>query len=96
MDKPFFVSHAMCNYDILFSPCSHDYPSLVLCEFQIHVVPSRAMRCMSKRSPELVITSALIKAKVWKMELCNFVEYLEVPLIVIIAVFLHFIGSIVA
>jgi len=54
------------------------------------------MRCMSKRSPELVITSDLIKAKVWKMELCNFIEYLEVPLIVIIAVFLHFIGSIVA
>jgi len=51
---------------------------------------------MSKRSPELVITSALIKAKVWKMELCNFIEYREVPLIVIIAVFLHFIGSIVA
>jgi hypothetical protein len=54
------------------------------------------MRCMSKKNPELVITSALIKAKVWKMELCNFIEYLEVPLIVIIAVFLHLIGSIVA
>jgi hypothetical protein len=40
---------------------------------------------MSKRSLELVITSALIKAKVWKMELCNFIEYLEVSLIVIIA-----------
>jgi hypothetical protein len=30
------------------------------------------------------------------MELCNFIEYLEVPLIVIIAVFLHFTGSTVA
>jgi hypothetical protein len=37
-----------------------------------------------------VITSALIKAKVWKMELCNFIECLEVPLIVIIAMFLSF------
>jgi hypothetical protein len=30
------------------------------------------------------------------MELCNFIKYLEVPLIVIIAMFLHFIGSILA
>jgi hypothetical protein len=30
------------------------------------------------------------KAKVWRMELCNFIESLEVPLIVIIAVFLPF------
>jgi hypothetical protein len=30
---------------------------------------------VSKRSPELVITSALIKAKVWKMELYNFIKY---------------------
>ena len=30
------------------------------------------------------------KAKVWRMELCNFIEYLEVPLIVIIAMFLPF------
>ena len=28
------------------------------------------------------------KAKVWKMELCNFIEYLEVPLIVITAMVL--------
>jgi hypothetical protein len=52
------------------------------------------MRFMSKRSPKLVTTGALMaiqeKAKVWRMKLCNFIEYLEVPLIVIIAVFLPF------
>jgi hypothetical protein len=56
--------------------------------------PSRAMRCMRKRSPKLVTTGALMaiqeKAKVWRMELCNLIEYLEVPLIVIIAMFLPF------
>jgi hypothetical protein len=39
---------------------------------------------MSKKSPKLVTTGALMaiqeKAKVWRMELCNFIEYLEVPL----------------
>jgi hypothetical protein len=39
-----------------------------------------------------VTTSALVaiqeKAKVCRMELCNFIEYLEVPLIVITAMFL--------
>jgi hypothetical protein len=52
------------------------------------------MRFMSKRSPKLVTTCALMaiqeKAKVWRMELCNFIEYLEVPVIVIIAMFLPF------
>jgi hypothetical protein len=28
------------------------------------------------------------KAKVWRMELCNFIKYLEVPLIVITAMVL--------
>jgi hypothetical protein len=41
-----------------------------------------------------VTTGALMaiqeKAKVWKMELCNFIENFEVPLIVIIAMFLPF------
>jgi hypothetical protein len=47
---------------------------------------------MIKRSSQLVSTGALIaiqkKAKVWRMELCNFIEYLEVPLIVISAMVL--------
>jgi hypothetical protein len=47
---------------------------------------------MNKRRPQLVTTGALIaiqeKAKVWRMELCNFIEYLEVPLIVITAMVL--------
>jgi hypothetical protein len=47
---------------------------------------------MIKRSSQLVSTDALIaiqeKAKVWRMELCNFIEYLEVPLIVISAMVL--------
>jgi hypothetical protein len=30
------------------------------------------------------------KLKVWRMELCNFIEYLEVPLIVITSMFLPF------
>jgi hypothetical protein len=46
---------------------------------------------MNKRSPQLVSTGALMaiqeKAKVWRMELCNFIEYLEVPLIVITTMF---------
>jgi hypothetical protein len=46
---------------------------------------------MNKRSPQLVSTGALMaiqeKAKVWGMELCNFIEYLEVPLIVITTMF---------
>jgi hypothetical protein len=41
-----------------------------------------------------VSTSALMaiqeKAKVWRIELCNFIENLEVSLIVIIAMFLLF------
>jgi hypothetical protein len=69
---------------------AYDYSSLVLCEYKLHVVPLMhpfELRCMSKRSPQLVTTGALMaiqeKAKVWRMELCNFSEYLEVPLIVI-------------
>jgi hypothetical protein len=41
-----------------------------------------------------VTTKALMaiqeKAKVWRMELCNFIKYFEVPLIMIIAMFLPF------
>jgi hypothetical protein len=52
------------------------------------------MRCMSKRSPQWVTTGALMtiqeKTKVWRMELCNFIENLEVLFIVIIAMFLPF------
>jgi hypothetical protein len=80
----------VCKYDILFSLCSLDYSSLVLCEYKLHVVPLMhpvELRRMSKRSPQLVTTGALMaiqeKAKVWRMELCKFIEYLEVPLIVI-------------
>jgi hypothetical protein len=47
-----------------------------------------------------VTTSALMaiqeKAKVWRLERCNFIEYLEVSLTVIIAMFVPFIGSILA
>jgi hypothetical protein len=47
-----------------------------------------------------VTTGALMaiqeKAKVWRMELCNFIENFEVLLIVIIAMFLPFIGSFLA
>jgi hypothetical protein len=80
----------VCKYDILFSLCSLDYSSLVLCEYKLHVVPLMhpfELRRMSKRSPQLVTTGALMaiqeKAKVWRMELCKFIEYLEVPLIMI-------------
>jgi hypothetical protein len=53
------------------------------------------MRYMSKR---LVTTGALMaiqeKAKVRRIELCNLIENFEVPLILIIAMFLPSIGSI--
>jgi hypothetical protein len=52
------------------------------------------MRCMSKRSTQLGDNCALMaiqeNAKVWRMELCNFIENFEVPLIEIIAMFLPF------
>jgi hypothetical protein len=59
----FLLIKPMCKYDIMFSLCSHDYSSLVLCEYKIHVVPLMhpfELRCMSKRSPQLVITGALM------------------------------------
>jgi hypothetical protein len=73
IDMYLSASHAMwclminlcASIIILFSPCSHDYFVLVLCVYQnkksmcVSNALSRAMRCMSKRSPKLVTTGAL-------------------------------------
>jgi hypothetical protein len=105
VDKPVsFVNHAiwflMINLcaSMTFCPCSWlPYFFVTVCISNLCCAsnaPSWAMMCMSKRSPKLVTTSALMaiqeKAKVWRMERCNFIGYLEVSLIMIIAMFLPF------
>jgi hypothetical protein len=51
----------VCKHDILFSPCSHDYPILALC--YASNASSRAMKCINNREL-VVITGALMAIQV--------------------------------